>query len=391
MLSIVYIKSRRSGSFGSFLETIKMPSLDNSLRRSRRASGFSQEALARAADISRQAYAAIESGRSVPSTEVALKLARVLETTVESLFSLASTTGRRTADLVGDNPDIPFPARVQLFTVGERLLARPLIGSQSTLHLIAAADGIAQGRSGGNRLSVEPLHPIEGGKQLVVAGGEPSITLLGRDLSRKGTDLVWLGLGSDAALRHLTDGSAHIAGCHLFDEPTGQYNLPWIDRLVPFRCTVITFAVRQQGLMVAHGNPRGIAGIDHLARPDLTFVNREPGSGSRALLDRLVSKAGILPGSINGYDRIAQGHLAVAGVVASGLADAGIGVKAAAETQGLDFVPLGEERYDLVVPDHFLHLSPVQSFIDILRLPAPRRQIEALGGYDVQPMGLPAT
>ncbi len=367
-----------------------MPSLDNSLSRSRRAAGLSQEALARAACISRQAYGAIESGRSVPSTEVALKLALALETTVEALFSLSGATGRQTADLVGGSPDLPFPARVQLFTVGERLLARPLVGSQSTVHLIAAADGIAQSWGEGNRLSVEPLQPIEGGKQLVVAGGEPSITFFGRDLSKRGIDLVWLGLGSDAALRHLVEGSSHIAGCHLFDEATGQYNLPWVDRLVPFRCTVITFAVRQQGLMVTHGNPRGISGIDHLARSDLTFVNREPGSGSRALLDRLASKAGIQAGSIKGYDRIAQGHLAVASVVASGLADAGIGVRAAAETQGLDFVPLGEERYDLVIPDHFLHLSPVQSFIDLLRLPAPRRQVEALGGYDVQRMGLPA-
>ena len=143
--------------------------------------------------------------------------------------------------------------------------------------------------------------------------------------------------------------------------------------------------------MVATGNPKGIAGIDHLARPDLTFVNREQGSGSRALLDRLISKAGVPTESISGYDRVALGHLAVADFIASGLADAGIGVKAAAETRSLDFVPLGEERYDLAIPDHFLHLPMVQSFIDLLRLPSARRQIETLGGYDVQPMGLPAT
>lgn len=369
-----------------------MPNLNNNLRKSRQASGFSQEALAQAASISRQAYAAIESGRSVPSTEVALKLARALETSVESLFSIPETLNdRQLADLVSDSPEVTFPVRVRLFKVGERLLARPLVGSQSTLHLIAAADGIAQGWGEGNRLSVELLQPIEEARQLVVAGGEPSITLLGRELFKRGIDLVWLGLGSVAALHHLIDGSAHIAGCHLFDEATGRYNLPLVDRLVPFNCTVITFAVRQQGLMVAPGNPKGITGIDHLARQDLKFVNREEGSGSRALLDRLVSKAGVPTGSISGYDRVALGHLAVADYIASGLADTGIGVKAAAETRGLDFVPLGEERYDLVIPDHFLHLPMVQSFIDLLRLPGPRRQIEALGGYDVQPMGLPAT
>ncbi len=132
-----------------------------------------------------------------------------------------------------------------------------------------------------------------------------------------------------------------------------------------------------------------IASIDDLSRPDLFFINREEGSGSRALLDRLVTRAGLNPDSINGYQRTAQGHLAVADTIALGLADAGIGVRSAAEARGLDFVSLGQERYDFVIPNHFLDLPMVQAFIETLKQPWPRRQVEALGGYDVSPMGEP--
>ena len=369
-----------------------MARLSSDLRSARRAAGLSQEKLASSARVSRQAYASIEAGRSVPSTEVSLRLARALGTSVESLFSLPEDRGETVeAEPMAGMEETALPARVQLVRIGERLLARPLVGPQATHYSMAVADGIVRGPGQGRRVSVELMAPLDEAEQLVFTGGEPSIGLLGRELRSRGFELIWVGAGSDMALRHLVNGAAHIAGCHLLDEATGAYNLPWVERVIPFKCTVVTFAVRQQGLMVAAGNPKDISDLSHLSRPDVSVVNREEGSGSRALLDRLVARAGLSTVAINGYDRALPGHLAIADAVASGLADAGIGVKAVAEARGLGFVPLGEERYDLVIPDHFLHLPMVEAFIEILRRPNPRRQIEALGGYDVASMGLLAT
>jgi putative molybdopterin biosynthesis protein len=154
---------------------------------------------------------------------------------------------------------------------------------------------------------------------------------------------------------------------------------------------LIGFAVWQQGLLVAPGNPLRVRAVDDLARSDVRLVNREIGAGARVLLDGALARAGIPPDAVRGYDCLASGHLAVAEAVRSGLADVGVGVRAAAVAAGLEFLPLGEERYDLVVPRHFLDLPTVGTLLDTLRRPALRQQIESLGGYDVAPMGLPAS
>jgi len=193
---------------------------------------------------------------------------------------------------------------------------------------------------------------------------------------------------SSQALLGLANGEAHVAGCHLLDDATGAYNSSWVAQLVPFPCTLVTFASWQQGLILAYGNPHDVSGIAHLANPNLRLVNRQAGSGSRALLDRALAAAGIPPAAVTGYDREEWGHLAVAAAVASGTADVGIGVKAAAVAMGLDFVPLEEERYDLVIPQHFLSHGPVQALLDLLRHPVLHRRVESLGGYDTSNMGI---
>ena len=221
----------------------------------------------------------------------------------------------------------PVPSRVQLFSVGGRLLARPLSGRSSTSYTMTPADGIAITSDSPDDVSVRLLAPLDQANMLVLAGGDPAIPFLSRDLALRDFRMVRLGEDSNTALSYLSAGTAHVAGCHLFDETTGQYNVSWVRRLAPFPCSVITFAIREQGLIVAAGNPKNIASIDDLSRPDLSFINREEGSGSRALMDRLISRAGLTPDAINGYQRTAGGHLAVADTVALGLADAGIGVR----------------------------------------------------------------
>ena len=365
-----------------------MLGIENNLKAARVSAGFSQAALATKAGVSRQAYVAIESGRSVPSTEVSLRLARVLGCSVESLFSLPpEDEGTVTAELAPTSQPASSSSRVQLFNVGGRLFARPLSGRNSTSYTMTPADGIAMGASSGEGVSVRLLAPLEEADTLVLAGGDPAIPFLSRDLGLRKFRMVRLGEDSNTALAYLSGGMAHVAGCHLFDEDTGQYNVAWVRRRAPFPCSVITFAIREQGLIVAAGNPKGVSGVGDLARRDITFINREKGSGSRMLIDRLVARAGMGEGSIRGYDRSLEGHLAVADAVAIGLADAGIGVRSAAEARGLGFVSLGQERYDFVIPNHFIDLPAVQAFIETLKQPYPRRQVEALGGYDVSPMG----
>ena len=266
-----------------------MPTLKTNLKPARLSAGLSQTALARQAAISRQAYVAIETGKSVPSTEVALRLARALGCTVESLFSLPFEEGSTVrAELLPTPHPSPISSRVQLFSVGGRLLARPLSGRSSTSYTMTPADGITMTSESSDDVSVRLLAPLDQANTLVLAGGDPAIPFLSRDLALRDFRMVRLGEDSNTALAYLSVGTAHVAGCHLFDETTGQYNVSWVRRLAPFPCSVITFAVREQGLIVAAGNPKNVASIDDLSRPDLSFINREEGSGSRALMDRLI-------------------------------------------------------------------------------------------------------
>ena len=376
-----------------------MTSLRNNLRQFRRRAGLSQQELAGKAGISRQAYVSVESGKSAPSTEVALRLARALGTQVDGLFSLASEQPENTwAELIGgpsDGEQVAAPSQAQrarLWRVGGRLLARPVIGHAAARHSLADAEGmILPGPVGENQVAVLPFDDDElASPALSLLGCDPAMALLEPGLGRHGVRLVSSEESSYRALTGLALGEAHVAGCHLRDDVTGEYNISWVRRLVPFSCVLVTFASWQQGLIVMPGNPKKIFGVHDLARPDIRMVNRESGSGSRSLLDRLLSSQGIPPAALDGYDCYAPGHLAVAGAVSAGLADAGVGVQVAASALGMGFAPLEEERYDLVIPNHLLNEPGVQALLDLLRNPGLHRRVEALGGYDVSSMGQPA-
>jgi putative molybdopterin biosynthesis protein len=255
------------------------------------------------------------------------------------------------------------------------------------------AEGVALGESGiDNLVEVQPFDDIDSEvTSLGLLGCDPAGALMEPALDRHGINLVLSEEGSHQALAGLARGEAHVAGCHLRDEETGEFNFPWVLKLVPFPCTLITFASWQQGLIVAPGNPLEIRGAEDLARPEIKIINRRSGSGSRSLLDRLLLRSGVPTAAVTGYSREAGGHLSVASTVASGQADAGIGVEAAATALELCFVPLEEERYDLVIPNHFLDHAGVQVLLDLLRQSGLRRRVETLGGYDVSAMGLPVS
>ena len=372
--------------------------LENHLKRVRIAAGMTQSQLAANVGISRQAYASLEIGRANPSTEVALRLARELGRTVDSLFFLPekSLFGIEAELVVGstvglpDSTDESLGLRTRVFRVGNRTFARPLYGAGNTRHSVVPAEGLVLSEmTAARRVTVQPFDSAEFDvPTLSMLGCDPAIGLIEAGLSKRGVTLVSSEESSKSALLGLARGEAHVAGCHLLDDSTGSYNSSWVELLVPFPCTLVTFATWQQGLIIAQGNPQNISGLADLANPELRLINRQAGSGSRALLDRRLAAAGMPSTMVNGYHREESGHLAVAATVASGSADIGIGVKAAAVSTGLDFLPIEEEQYDLVIPNHFLSEDPVQALLDLLRRPVLHRRVESLGGYDASNMGV---
>jgi putative molybdopterin biosynthesis protein len=195
-------------------------------------------------------------------------------------------------------------------------------------------------------------------------------------------------VGSLGGLVALRDGLCHVAGSHLLDPESGEYTLPYVDRVLGGRdVAVVRLVHREQGLIVAPGNPLGLRGIDDLARDGLRYVNRQRGAGTRVLLDHELARRGIAPGAIPGYAREEHTHLAVAAAVAAGRADAGLGVLAAARAFGLDFVPVTREPYDLVLAAETLEDPVTAPLWALLESPGFRSAVEELGGYGTEEMG----
>jgi putative molybdopterin biosynthesis protein len=186
----------------------------------------------------------------------------------------------------------------------------------------------------------------------------------------------------------LRDGLCHLAGSHLLDPESGEYTLPYVDRVLEGRAVAVVRLVhRDQGLIVAAGNPLGLGGLDDLARPGLRYVNRQRGAGTRVLLDAELRTRAVDPATVSGYEREEHTHLAVAAAIAAGRADCGLGVLAAARAFGLGFVPVTREPYDLVVAPDALEDPKLAPLWALMREPGFRTAVEALGGYDAGEMG----
>jgi len=223
-----------------------------------------------------------------------------------------------------------------------------------------------------------------------VGSHDPIISLISRRFSElaPGYSLAVTFVGSLGGLIALARNGADIAGCHLWDADTGTYNLPYVRRLLPGqRVALLTLAQRRLGLIVPHGNPGKIAGLADLAREGLRFINRQRGAGTRVWLDAHLGRMGIKPEQIEGYELEVRTHLEVAGAVAEGNADVGVGVEAAALAYGLDFVLLTTERYDLVVPVGVWDLPAIQALARWLSTEEAKAAIVDVGGYDVAQTG----
>ena len=204
-----------------------------------------------------------------------------------------------------------------------------------------------------------------------------------------GIDIEIAHAGSLGGLIALQEDRADLAGIHLLDEETGEYNYPYVKHILPGReMAVVNLTYRIQGLMFAGGNPKQIAGLEDLIRSDIIFVNRQKGSGTRVLLDLELRKHGIVPSRIKGYDKELDTHLEVATSITQGIVDVGLGIEAAANTCGLGFLPLFQERYDLVIPMVNYHSRLICSLIEIISSEDFKKVVNNVGGYDTSQTGI---
>lgn len=291
-------------------------------------------------------------------------------------------------------PGVEEFLRVKLGRVGERLLAVPMGKGAGALTTLIRADGLVripvgvEAWSEGTAVEVELLRPIEQIEASVLCAGSHDL-LLDLLADETGARLSSAHVGSLAGIMALKRCEAHLAGIHLFDPETGRYNEDAVRRHLPGRKAVLFhLARRAQGLMVRPGNPAGLRGLDDLARLGVTFVNRQPGSGTRVLLDYHLNKLGLDPARISGYQHEVYTHTAVAAEVAGGGADAGLGLLAAAQAFGLDFIPVAEESYDLLIPAEFYDLPGIRAVLEAARSEKWRRRAAAVGGYDLSETGV---
>ena len=304
----------------------------------------------------------------------------------------SATLTRKLVSPAGDDDYV----RVVLGRVADKLLAAPLSRGAGVITSLVQADGLAlipsgtQGIEAGQKIQVHLYRSRVEIEKTILAIGSHDLTLdlMSQFLADHDRRLASANVGSQGGLIALWRGEAHLAGSHLLDVETGEYNISYIRQYMPnIPVKVIALVGREQGLILRRGNPKGIKGLEDLTRPTIQFVNRQRGAGTRVLLDYHLKKNGIHPNSIVGYSQEEYTHLGVAAAVASGRADCGLGIAAAAQALDLDFIPLFNERYDLVIPKTHAGSDLLAPLFRLLVDADFRKAVSQLRGYDVSVMG----
>jgi putative molybdopterin biosynthesis protein len=358
--------------------------------RARRGLGAAQ--LAEKIGVSRQTVYAIEAGTYVPNTAVSLKLARALETTIEEIFQIAPEAQTPDeileATILGDCEFMAPGQPLRLCRVDRNLVG---VAPESGGWGLPPADAVLIEPIGNSQSPAKVR--VLGDKwkkptRILLAGCDPSVSILAQTLQAQDCELIVAYENSSHALEFLRDGMVHIAGTHLVDRATGKTDLLPVTRMFGRNAiAVISYAVWEEGLVVARGNPKHIAGIADLARKDVRFTNRELGAGCRRLLDDLLHKEGISPKQIKGYERLTIGHLPAARLVRDDEVDCCISTGVVARSLSLDFIPLAQKPYQLIVRRTHLKLPAVQTLIETLGRTSFRREVEAGTGYDMSKAG----
>lgn len=312
-----------------------------------------------------------------------------------SPFEPTSIRAKITRKVVSPAGDDDY-MRVAVGKVGDHYLAAPLSRGAGVITSLVEADGIAilprgiQGLPAGAEVDVRLYRTPDEIDRTIFAIGSHDLTLdlLSQYLSKEDRRLTSANVGSLAGLVALRRGEAHLAGSHLLDPDTGQYNLTYIKQyLAEQSIIVVGFVDRQQGLIVQRGNPKQLSSLNDIVINKATFVNRQHGAGTRVLLDHQLNSACIASDSIRGYNHEEYTHLAVAAAVKSGRADCGLGIAAAAEALDLDFIPLFQEEYDLIIPVKYYSSDLLAPLLRILADEDFKKQVNTLPGYDVTRMG----
>ncbi len=319
-------------------------------------------------------------------------LSRWLGRAAKTPLEIEAVMTRKITSPLGDDDYV----RVAVGKVGENILAAPLARGAGVITSLVRADGIVvlqrgvQGVDAGDKVRVRLYcSPAEIERTLFAIGSHDiTLDLMAQFLAEKGRRLVSANVGSLGGLLALKRGEAHLAGAHLLDTQSGEYNLSYIRQYLPGHALkVITLVERQQGLLVARGNPKSIHSLKDLVRNDVRFINRQRGAGTRVLLDYHLALENIDAQHISGYELEEYTHLSVAAAIASGRADCGLGIAAAAQALHLDFIPLFEERYDLIVPSGYYDTPLLMPLWELLQDEAFRAAVMRLPGYNVTKMG----
>ncbi|MFA5846283.1 MAG: molybdopterin biosynthesis protein [Thermodesulfovibrionales bacterium] len=308
---------------------------------------------------------------------------------------LKAILSRQVASSLGQEEFI----RVKLGKVGNKLIATPVSRGAGVLMSLVRADGfvripaMSEGIGAGTEVNVELLRTKDEIENTIVCIGshDNALDLLANSLKKKypRLSLSSAHVGSMGGLMALKKGEAHIAGTHLLDEETGEYNVSYIKRLLSDKKVIlINLVYREQGLLVPKGNPKNIKGFNDLTREEVVFINRQSGAGTRLLTDKHLKELGINPKDVKGYEREEYTHMGVASAVLTGIADTGLAILASARALGLDFIPVAKERYDLAIPADFYNTEMIESLLKIIRAEDEfKNMVMSLGGYDVSDMG----
>lgn len=289
--------------------------------------------------------------------------------------------------------------RVKVGKVGDNLIATPISRGAGVLMSLVRADGfvripeMSEGLGAGSDVTVELMRSKEDIENTIVCIGshDNALDLLANILKKRYPkfSLSSAHVGSMGGLMALKRGEAHIAGTHLLDEKTGEYNISFIRRLLnDERIVLVNLVHREQGLLTLKGNPKNIRGFGDLTRDDVVFVNRQSGAGTRLLTDKCLRELGINIGDVKGYEREEYTHMGVASAVLTGIADTGLAILAAARALDLDFIPVAKERYDLAIPQKYFDIEMIKCLMNIIMEDSEfRNTVRGLGGYDISDMG----
>jgi putative molybdopterin biosynthesis protein len=356
------------------------------LKSLRLAQSLTQTQLAERIGVQRQAIYDMESGRYLPNTAVALRLAAILDCRVEDIFTLEAPSKLPSMTLIGQGaPD--SDTRLALARIRGKLVGFPLTDKNDFRANMRPADGLLIKKSGRLRL-LQPEATLE--HKALLMGCDPAFEILGAHVgrSRGASSLLCRFASSQRALEALAEGHTHIAGTHLHSKGQTEANVVLARRILgDFRGMVIGFAKFEEGLMVAPGNPLKIRGVSDLARPEVRLVNREPGAALRSLLEDGLARERIPAEAVHGFGDLVASHSEGAQRVLYGTADAAMGLRVVASVYGLDFIDIATVRCDLVIPGDLMEHPAVRVLLDILQSRAFREELDHLPGYDTSDTG----